>query len=262
MLPLILGGLMSAMGTIASQAMANKRAEQDRAQNFMLNEQAAAAADARTRKLYQDLQSPEALLEQYRKAGLSPSLMLGNGGGVSGQVSQGAQGSGVSGLQTQMYGFSPLDAAQADLARAQAEKVRAETEYVAPTAEANIEELLKRAGAHEAASAYHKSLTTYQNTQNYIADKTKEFSISKVKYETNIAREKATQAFWEAENSGLEFRFNLETFEKRKEELANEVALLAERIALTHEQKELTIEQKTLLKKRSNKDGQTSALKP
>lgn len=67
-----------------------EEAAKARNETFALNEQAANNADARTRALFNDLYSPSAQMEQYRKAGINPSLMLSKGLGGSG--SSGAQG--------------------------------------------------------------------------------------------------------------------------------------------------------------------------
>lgn len=71
-----------------------EEAAKARNETFALNEQAANNADARTRALFNDLYSPSAQMEQYRKAGINPSLMLANGLGGSG--SSGAMGGGGS----------------------------------------------------------------------------------------------------------------------------------------------------------------------
>lgn len=59
-----------------------------------LNEAAARANDLRTRKLYMDLQSPEALRKQYEQAGYNPALLYSQGGGSIGQAGT-AQGVGT-----------------------------------------------------------------------------------------------------------------------------------------------------------------------
>lgn len=128
-LPLI-GAVMSAAAGMANNAISERQSQNARMQNFMLNEWAAANADRRARALYQDFQSPEALLRQYKEAGLSPSLMFGAGGGTSGTIPQGAQGEGASGLNTQMFGINALEAAQIGLIKAQERKTDVETENI------------------------------------------------------------------------------------------------------------------------------------
>lgn len=121
------GGLGFGLAAFNNKKAA-EMAERDRYENFMYNEQAAAAADARTRKLYEDLQSPAALLAQYKAAGLSPSLMFGGGGGAGGNVPQGAQGQGANGMQTTFTAINPFDVASISLANAQARKLNAEAD--------------------------------------------------------------------------------------------------------------------------------------
>ncbi len=81
--------------------------------NYRYNEKAADNADARQRKQYEDYYSPAAQLKQLQDAGLSPSLMYGNGSGVVGSA-QGAQGSGAQGPSA-----IPMQATQFALMQAQ-----------------------------------------------------------------------------------------------------------------------------------------------
>lgn len=106
---------------ITNNLMARSNARQARLENYRYGEMSADNADRRARKMYMDLESPEALLEQYKKAGLSPSLMF-DGGGIGGQTPTGAQGSGATGTSTQTFGIDPLNAAQIHLMEAQAKK--------------------------------------------------------------------------------------------------------------------------------------------
>lgn len=106
--------ILGAFSNIASAAInnygANYRTQQDRKENYMYGEMAAENADRRTRALYSDFYSPEALLRQYKETGLSPSLMFGGTPGQGGMA--GAQGTGASGPTTPFYGVSGLEAAQ------------------------------------------------------------------------------------------------------------------------------------------------------
>lgn len=108
--------------------MAAQRTAEDRMLNYKYNEKAAYNADKRTRALYNDFYSPEALLKQYIKAGLSPSLMFGGTPGQGGLT--GSQGGGPGGPQTTYMPISLLEAAQANALFAEAEKTKAETENV------------------------------------------------------------------------------------------------------------------------------------
>lgn len=126
------GALQGGFGILSSylnNKWAQEREKAARKENFEYGEMSANAADARTRALYRDLQSPEALLQQYRAAGLSPSLMFG-GGGVGGQTTQGAQGAGAAGVNPNVFGIPPIDFAQIKLANSQAAKNKAEAENI------------------------------------------------------------------------------------------------------------------------------------
>ena len=124
----IIGGVFGLGQSIYNNEMAAQRAREDRHENYMYGEMAADAADKRTRALYGDLYSPQALMEQYKEAGLSPAMMFGGtpgGGGTSG-----AQGGGAAGIQTPYMPVSMLEAVQAANIAAQTEKTKAETENV------------------------------------------------------------------------------------------------------------------------------------
>lgn len=120
-------GIQAGLGAI-NNAWAKSQQDEARAENYRFGEMAAENADARTRALYNDLYSPSALLEQYKKAGLSPSLMFGGTPGQGGM--SGAQGTGASGLGTPYMPMSLIEGAQIANLKAQTEKTKAETENV------------------------------------------------------------------------------------------------------------------------------------
>lgn len=101
--------LNAGFGALQNQ-MAAEQAAQDRKQNYMYGEMAADNADRRTRALYADLQSPAALMQQYKEAGLSPSAMAAGAG--AGGVSSGAHGTGASGPTSAFMPMSLLEGAQ------------------------------------------------------------------------------------------------------------------------------------------------------
>lgn len=107
---------------------AQQRAEQDRLQNFIYGERAAQNADMRTRALYNDFYSPQAMLNQYKKAGLSPSIMYGGMPGQGGM--SGAQGTGSGAMQTPYMPISLLEGAEIANLQAQTQKTKAETKQV------------------------------------------------------------------------------------------------------------------------------------
>lgn len=161
------------MGTAAfNNWLAQEREREARWENFKYNEAAADFADKRTRALYNDLQSPRALLSQYREAGLSPSLMF-SGGGAGGGMTQGAMGNGTSGVMPTTYGVSPAEVAQTQLIQAQARLANAK---------ANTEEGTNQRGQAEISELIGKSNNValknqwqeYENVIKYLDAKLKE----------------------------------------------------------------------------------------
>lgn len=133
----VLGFFGQIGSTVINNEYANQRTQQDREANYYLNEQAAKQADLRTRALYNDFYSPEALLAQYKASGLSPSLMFGGTPGQGGI--SGAQGAGPAGPQTPVYGVDPLVGAQIANIMADTNKKKEETKNI--TTDTQIKEL-------------------------------------------------------------------------------------------------------------------------
>lgn len=133
--------ILGVMGNIASTAInnyaANYRTQQDRKENYKYGEMAAENADRRTRALYADFYSPEALMKQYQEAGLSPSMMFGGTPGQGGM--SGAQGAGPAGPQTPVYGIDPLVGAQIANIMADTNKKKEETKNI--TTDTKIKDL-------------------------------------------------------------------------------------------------------------------------
>lgn len=158
-------GLILGIGTTAmNNAWADARAREDRAQNYMYNEMAAQNADKRTRALYEDYYSPEALMRQYIEAGLSPSLMFGGTPGQGGMA--GSKGNGPSGPQTPFMPLSAIEIAQIGLIRAETEKTNAET--------ANVKQDTINKQAQELWQTYvneQKLIETRITTKSFLNDK-------------------------------------------------------------------------------------------
>lgn len=123
-IPAIIGGAFSIGNTFLNNELAKERTDYDRQQQYLYGEKQAEAADARTRALYSDFYSPQALMRQYKEAGLSPSMMFGGTPGQGGTA--GAQGSN-SGIQTPYMPISILEAAQVANLTAQTKNVEALT---------------------------------------------------------------------------------------------------------------------------------------
>lgn len=155
--------------------------DRDRRQNYLYGEMAAKNADKRTRALYSDFYSPEALKRQYEEAGLSPSLMFGGTPGQGGM--SGAQGTGANGPTTPYMPLSLLEAAQISKINAETEKTKEETAVLAgdnKLGAANISKTLAEAGHAKAAAAAAEAEAKGQEIANYVAEATKDASIYQI----------------------------------------------------------------------------------
>lgn len=99
-------------------------AAEARRQNYQYNEWAAQNADARTRRLYNDLYSPSAQLRQLEAAGMSPSVFYQGSGS---QGTSGAQGQGTAGQATPYMPISMIEGAQMARMVAETENIKADT---------------------------------------------------------------------------------------------------------------------------------------
>lgn len=143
---MLVGGGINAMFGAFNNWLSSQFTQQDRQLNYEQNELAAQNADARTRALYQDFYSPQALMKQYKEAGLSPSMMFGGTPGQGG--TPGAQAAGAAGLQTMYSPMNIIEGAQLANLKAQTEKVKAETKNIEKdtdikTIEEEMQELMK-----------------------------------------------------------------------------------------------------------------------
>ncbi len=186
-----------------------EQAEKARKETFALNEQAANNADARTRALFSDLYSPEAQMNQYREAGINPSLMLSHGLGGSG--SSGAQGGAGSASASSSGMFNlGLDLLQAQKVGAEIEAMKEDTrgkkikndsdqEWMNKTAEETYNKLKAEVKGQQIAN-------DIADLDLYIKDMTAESSIQEI-----IAR--AVQISNEANISGINYDIAEETKE-------------------------------------------------
>ena len=107
------GAVINAGASVANTLINQAYAERNRERNFVWNEKAANNADKRQRAQYFDLYSPQAMMEQYAAAGLSPSMMMSGGQSAVGQSSaQGNQSQGIQGAYPTAQVFDPIAAAQ------------------------------------------------------------------------------------------------------------------------------------------------------
>lgn len=214
------GGVQTGMGILTSylsNKWAAQREKDARKENFQYNELAANAADQRTRNLYLDLQSPQALLNQYKSAGLSPALMYG-GSGASGQVAQGAQGGGAAGISPTSYGISPVDLAQIKLMNAQTNLVNEKAKTEGGTNErgaAEIKKILTENGLNNAATQYTKLQSSMQEIQNELARSTQQDIINKVHAESENAANIAIRGVYEIISAEARARYDEETLQDK-----------------------------------------------
>lgn len=221
-----MGAGLDVVGGIFNNLMAKWREDAAREQNYKYNEMAAQNADARTRALYNDLQSPQALLQQYQAAGLSPSLMFG-GGGVGGQTTSGAQGEGASGISPTTYGINPLEAANLALVKAQTRKLNAEADTEEGTnargeaeikeIKTNVEKTLTEIGLNKIAQNYNTLMVAAQEIENAVAASVQDYKVKEWEEKANYMEWLASRTEYEAENEALEYNFNSDTYETRKD---------------------------------------------
>lgn len=133
---------IAAGSSIANTLINQAFAEHNRKRNFYWNEKAAESADQRQRAQYKDLYSPQAMLDQYAAAGLSPSMMMGGGQSATGQSSaQGNMSAGIQGPYPAGKIIDPLAAAQIANINANTKKTEAETDNIESDTQLNFEKL-------------------------------------------------------------------------------------------------------------------------
>lgn len=207
---------------VVNNAFGQIFAEHNRQRNFYWNEKAAEAADQRQRKQFDDMYSYSAQMKELEKAGLSPSMFFG------GTPSQGGanapQGLGAGGIhQSPMTMLDPMQAAQIGLIKAQTEKTEEETKTEAGTNErgstmiesmqSQITQNLENAGFLKLSGEFKKSMTDWQNIQNQFAEENAQGNLQLLHFNIQEAMWKAEQVKWEAQKSGLEFKFSEKAFD-------------------------------------------------
>ncbi len=254
--------LIGAASTAGISAANYGNSRQARKENFEYNELAAANAAERQKaytdylqklkyQQFYDLESPKAIIQQLKDAGLSPSIFANGamGGGVSGvsaaNAPQGAGTAGLGAIPITPVAFSDMASGIESIARAklvdeEAKRLRGENEM----GNAEITQILADAGYKDAAK-------NTQNTQNRILDI--EFAIKNETYGEAIRTIKANaeqaeweseDAFWNAANKMQKFVFDAETFEDRANSIKTDVANTLADTALKYAKKQLTDEEK------------------
>lgn len=222
---------------------------EDRSENYMYGEKAADAADSRTRALYNDFYSPEALVRQYNAAGLSPGLMVSGTPGQGGHA--GAQGSGAAGVQTQFVPYAPvslLEAAQSAALFAQAKKTEKEAEVVQPLSESEISKNLADAGHKQAAKAALEAQTAGQELQNYITEHTADASIYQICELAEQAAHKSEIMYQEMRSAKVTADLDEQLFDTNLEKGKKDLEKLSASILNTKANTRLTDEQRRAVK--------------
>lgn len=197
---------ISAAGSLTNTAFNQIFAEHNRKRNFHYNEKAAENADKRQRAQYNDLYSPQAMMEQYAAAGLSPSMMMSGGQSAVGQSSaQGNQSAGIQGAYPSGQVIDPVQMAQ--------------------IANINADTKLKE---NEAANVSEN--TTAQQIENYINATTLPQTIEKAQEELNVLVAEVSKL--KAETSGINWKnaFNVITQDEQVQALINKNAELEARV--------------------------------
>lgn len=206
-----LAALGSAAGAGIAQGVNYGNSKIARHENYLYNEMAADNAYQRQLqyqrylqqlqyKQYYDLESPGAIMEQLRSAGLSPSLYAaGNAGGnISGIAQAGAppQGAGASGIGAPYMSLSPIDFANIRLAMAQAEKAHEEANTMRgenAKGQAEIENIIAKTLGENAKTLFTEMQTKHEEILTNIDDASQHDQIDKIHYDSAIAARKAEQ---------------------------------------------------------------------
>lgn len=245
---------INAGSNIANTLINQAFAEHNRKKNFIWNEKAADAADQRQRKQYEDLYSPQAQLEQYQAAGLSPSLMMSGGQSAVGQSSAaGNQSAGIQGPYPGGQLIDPLAAAQMANIMANTKKTEAETAKIGAETDFTLTNIIKANEETENIKVTRKLLNLQVTTQellnnakkleNEITEATKEEIIKQCYILSEKLQRESDQV--EKQNKGLDLQNQLseETFITRVKQFTAEYENTIAQTAKAYSDIELNNEQ-------------------
>lgn len=244
------GSQLFSMGAdIANGLIGQAFAEHNRKRNFYWNEKAADSADQRMRSQYQDLYSPQAMLDQYAAAGLSPSMMMSGGQSAVGGTPHGAQG-GIEGAYPSAPIIDPLKAAEIANLNAQTKKLEAETpdkELTLEQIEANIKKLISEANLNDTKGVTEKTIqrfnaakSQYQEILNTYVNAQQETDIAAKIADANKTWAEVYKINLEAEGQYVQNQFDKETYDTRVQKTKEELSLLIAQKGLTYAQIDLT----------------------
>lgn len=163
------------LGSLLNNDLARRREAEARRENYKYNEMSADNADRRTRALYSDFYSPQALMRQYQEAGLSPSLMF---GGTPGQGGMSGAQAASSAVQPTTFGVDITKGLELGLMAAQVKKLNAETQNIeTDTARADIQKGIEELQSKAFKEEFNMlQLTVTYNGKNYsLAELAKDF---------------------------------------------------------------------------------------
>lgn len=254
------GAGLGIVSSFISNEMARKREAEARAENYKYGELAAQNADARTRALYEDYQSPMALLQQYKAAGLSPSLMFGQGAGGAGGMTQGAQSTGAAGISPTTYSAQLLEGTQIALMQAQARKTNAEADTIEgknARGEAEIKEIVEKTNNYALQNAWYEYENARQSikvgVESSIADKQVENYFKQTEYLTEITRSAKVKGNIDEKTEETV----IQTVCEQLQNLLADTALKRANKLLAHSQSKLALKQvDDLINQITNRDAQ------
>lgn len=241
----VISGLFGIANTAISNAWADSRTAKDRKMNYRYNELAAQNADARTRALYNDFYSPQALANNYIEAGLSPSLMFGGTPGQGG--AQGAQGAGPAGPQTPFMPFSLVEAAQAAALMAQAKKTEAETNTIEGNNQrglAEIADTLANAGFKQASTRLTSLQSDWQEVENLYQRDFKDLDLEQLAETVEMTEWQAKSAKWQAKKDKISYQWDKEIYDNGVNPMLESTKNMIADTLLKGAQKELTEKQR------------------
>lgn len=201
--------------SLINNKLAEKREKAARKDNYLYGEQAADAADARTRALYNDLYSPQAQMQQIKDAGLSPSIYA--SGGIAGKSGAGgAMGTGASGISPNTFGINPVDFSQMQLNRAQARKLNAEAATEEQTgiskANAEINKLYAETVGEQASTLFTQSQTEWQHLINEFKNETWTYDLQTIQGNAQKVVDECTKLQVEIDQAENDLQLSYQTF--------------------------------------------------
>lgn len=214
---------------------------------YNYNEQAAVNADARQRAQFHDLYSPTATLEQYKAAGLSPSMMLSGGAPATGGNAQGAQGAGVSQPQyPNIKIFDPLTNAQIEDLRANVELKKSQTALNNANKDFTLSNIIKLAEETKNVQWQNKLLEIQKGLDDIklkVSQETTEDQIKNIQATAEKVYQNSLLASKQNEELQIKINFDKETYTTRVNQLTADYKNTLKDFALKESQINLNKEQ-------------------